>query len=71
MEQKHGKDPPMFQGNNDASSSHGGNGNHEEFTHKGPRESVASHSHVASRATPRPYFPTFINTQQRDYNPLN
>jgi hypothetical protein len=71
MEQKHGKDPPVFGGNNDASSSHGGNGNHEESIHKGPTGSVPSHSHVASRATPRPYFPTFRNTQQRDYNPLN
>jgi hypothetical protein len=26
---------------------------------------------VASRVTPRPYFPTFRNTQQRDYNHLN
>jgi hypothetical protein len=62
MEQKHGKDPPVFGGNDDSNGSH-------HF--KGPTGSVPSHSHVSSRATPRPYFPTFRNTQQRDYNPLN
>jgi hypothetical protein len=35
MEQRHGKDPPLFGGINYASGSHGGNGNHDESIHKG------------------------------------
>jgi hypothetical protein len=61
----------MFGGNNDASGSHGENGNHEECIHKGPIGSIPSHSQVARRATPRPYYCTFRNTQQTDYNSLN
>jgi hypothetical protein len=42
MEQRHGKDPPLFGGNHDASGSRGGNGNHEESIHKGHVEEHGS-----------------------------
>jgi hypothetical protein len=77
MEQRHGKDPPLFGGNHDASGSQGGNGNHEESIHKGHaeghrlNEGMLTQSHIASRSTPRPYMPTFLDAQRRDNNALN
>jgi hypothetical protein len=38
MEQRHGKDPPLYGGNHEASGSRGGNGNHEESIHRGQME---------------------------------
>jgi len=61
MEQKHGKDAPTFGGNNGASGSQvgNGNGNQGESIHMDHTGNIPSHSQVASKATPRPYFPTF------------
>jgi hypothetical protein len=71
MEQKHGKDSPTFGGNIGASGSQGGNGNQEESIHMGHTRNIPFHSQVASKATPRLYFPTFRTSQPRDYNPLS
>jgi hypothetical protein len=77
MEQRHGRDPPLFGGNNDVSGSHGGNGNHEESIHKGyaegnrTNEGLPTQSNTTSIYTPRPYMPTFLDAQKRDTNSLN
>lgn len=71
MEQKHGKVAPTFGGNNGDSGSQGENGNQEESIHMGHTGNIPSQSQVASRATPRPYFPTFRTSQPREYNPLS
>jgi hypothetical protein len=77
MEQRHGKDPPLFGGNHEASGSRGGNGNHEESIHRGQMEEHRSNdrgsipSHTISRTTPRSYMPTFLDTQRRDANALD
>jgi hypothetical protein len=77
MEQRHGKDPPLYGGNHEASGSRGGNGNHEEYIHRGQMEEHRSNdggsipSHTINRTTPRPYMPTFIDTQRRDANALD
>ena len=72
MEQRHGKDPPLFGGSHDASGYHRGNGNHGESIHKGHAEGHRTNvgtpiqSHTANKSTPRSYMPTFLNAQQRD-----
>jgi len=71
MEQKHGKVAPTFGGNNGGSGSQGENGNQEESIHMGHTGNIPSQSQVASKATPRPYFPTFRTSQPREYNPLS
>jgi len=74
MEQRHGKDPPLYCGNHEASGSHGGNGNQEESIHRVQMEEHHSNdggpisSHTLSRTTPRPYMPTFLDTQRREAN---
>ena len=76
MEQRHGMEPPLFGGNQGASRSHGGNKNYEEsprnYQAKECRstEGMPAHSHMASRTTPRPYMPTFLEAQRRDTNAL-
>jgi hypothetical protein len=77
MEQRHGKDPPLFGGSHDAGGSRGGNGNHEESIHighvgeHGPNDGIPIPSHTASRTTPRPYMPSFLDTQRREANALD
>jgi hypothetical protein len=77
MEQRHGKDPPLFGGSHDAGGSRGGNGNHEESIHighvgeHGPNDGIPIPSHTASRTTPRSYMPTFLDTQRREANALD
>jgi hypothetical protein len=77
MEQRHGKDPPLFGGSHDAGGSRGGNGNHEESIHighvgeHGPNDGIPIPSHTASRTTPRSYMPSFLDTQRREANALD
>ena len=77
MEQRHGKDPPLFSGIHDAGGSLGDNGNHEESIHighvgeHGPNDGIPIPSHTASRTTPRPYMPSFLDTQRREANALD
>jgi hypothetical protein len=74
MEQRHGKDPPLFGGNQGAGGSHRGTCHDEESGHKDHAEDTRSfrgthsHSHIASRTTPRPYMPTFLEARPRDTN---
>ena len=76
MEKRHGREPPLFGGNQGANESHGGNKNYEESpcTYQAEEnrstEGIPAHSHMASRTTPRPYMPTFFQAQQRDTNSL-
>ena len=77
MEQRHGKDPPLFGGNHEASGSREGNVNHEESIHRGQMEEHRSNdggsipSHTINKTTPRTYLPTFLDTQRRDANALD
>jgi hypothetical protein len=74
MEQRHGKNPPLFGGNQVVGGSQGGMDHDEESGHKDhtedPKSSrgTHSHSHMASRTTPRPYMPTFLEARPRDTN---
>jgi hypothetical protein len=72
MEKIHGKDPPLFKGNQGDVGSQGGTGHDEEFGQKDHTEEpklfkgTHSHSHMDSRTTPGPYIPTFLEAWPRE-----
>jgi hypothetical protein len=67
---------PCLEETKEPVESHGGNGNYEESPRKYQVEErrstkgMPAHSHMASRTTPRPYMPTFLEAQRRDTNVL-
>jgi hypothetical protein len=77
LEQRRGREPPLFGGNQGANGSHRGNENYEQYPRKyqakerRSTEGMPTHSHMASRTIPtRPYMPTFLEAQRRDTNAL-
>jgi hypothetical protein len=74
MEKRHGKDPPLFGGNQGVGGPQGGTSHDDESRHtdhvEEPRSFRGTHSHsnIVSRTTPRPYMPTFLEAQPREKN---